>query len=269
MCRGLMSFRLTLVHRQAARAPAVGTTAVPPGVAGGLPAIEAAVEVNDAQSHYLAHVMRLKVGDHVEVFNGRDGAWLATIGRLGKKTCELLPVEQVRPQTIDSDLWLLFAPLKRQRIDYLVEKATELGVSVLQPIKTRYTVVDRVNLDRLRAHCIEAAEQTGRVTIPELRELTPLEAVIESWDDQRKILFCDESMPGTALGATPHETLLDLRSGPWGVLVGPEGGFHERERQALRGKAFVVPIALGPRVLRADTAAIAALTLWQSHMGDW
>ncbi len=232
-------------------------------------AAAAAIQATEGQSHYLTHVMRLKMGDSVELFNGRDGAWLASIGQLKKKSCELLPIEQVAPQIQDPDLWLLFALLKRQRIDYLVEKATELGAAVLQPVKTRYTISKRVNLERLRAHSIEAAEQTDRTTVPELRELIQFETLIDTWDNQRRILFCDESTQGDKTGITPRETLSELSAGPWAVLVGPEGGFDVREREALRRKSFVVRMALGPRLLRADTAAIAALSLWQSQLGDW
>ncbi len=227
------------------------------------------IHANAAQSHYLNHVMRLKVGDKVELFNGHDGAWWATINQIGKKNCQLLPVRKVSDQCCDADLWLLFAPIKRLRIDYLVEKATELGVAVLQPVKTRRTNSARVNPDRLRMHCIEAAEQTGRLTVPELRPLALLETLIENWDDQRKILFCDEGACGEESKVPLSETLRNRENAPWAILVGPEGGFDTRERVALLDKPFVVPITLGPRMLRADTAAIAALSLWQSYLGDW
>ncbi len=213
--------------------------------------------------------MRLKAGNDVELFNGRDGAWRATVEGVGRRNWKLTPVERVREQVRDMDVELLFAPVKRLRLDFLVEKATELGVAQLQPVKTRYTNSARINLNRLRAHCIEAAEQTGRLTVPTINPLTPLDVLVANWDARRTLIFCDEARAAAEERTPPGDVLRNLDGGPWAILVGPEGGFDEKERISLRAKPFVVPLTLGPRILRADTAAIAALSLWQSQLGDW
>jgi 16S rRNA (uracil1498-N3)-methyltransferase len=223
------------------------------------------VRLDGAQAHYVMNVMRLARGDVVALFNGRDGEWLGRLDGSGKGWCSLAVFEQRRAQREEGDLWLVFAPIKRARIDFLVEKATELGVSALYPVHTAHTVVGRVNLDRLRANAIEAAEQSERLTLPAVHEPQDLTSLLAGWPRERQLMLCDESGGGapigTALGKVP--------GGRWAVLVGPEGGFAETELDALRKLAFVCPVSLGPRVLRADTAALAALAVVQALAGDW
>jgi 16S rRNA (uracil1498-N3)-methyltransferase len=216
------------------------------------------------QGHYLMHVMRLVPGDCVEVFNGRDGAWLAYLTDVSKKAvavrCERR-VAEVRPPP---DIDYLFAPLKHARLDYLVQKATELGVRRLRPVMTARTIAERVNLERMRANAIEAAEQCNLVFVPEVLEPQPLAKVIAAWEPARRLIFCDE----TAALPSPIASLQGVRL-PAAVLVGPEGGFTDDERKLLRAQSWVIPISLGPRILRADTVAIAALAVVQSVVGDW
>jgi 16S rRNA (uracil1498-N3)-methyltransferase len=217
------------------------------------------------QSHYLINVMRRSRGDGVLLFNGRDGEWRAGIEGADPRACSLRVVARTRPQSTSADIWLLFAPIKRQRIDLIAEKATELGVSVLQPVITERTIVTRLNAARLRARAIEAAEQCGLLSLPELREACPLAKLLDRWPEERRLLFCDEGG-----GARPAlEAVRDEAKGPWALLIGPEGGFSERERAQLRARKGVVAVSLGPRLLRADTAAVAALALWQAALGDW
>ena len=229
-------------------------------LAGGL-----AIGLEPSQAHYVKTVLRLEQGAVVALFNGRDGEWLGRIDGVGKGWCSIALFEQRRPQEAAPDLWLVFAPLKRGRIDFLVEKATELGVGALYPVFTRRSVVERVNLDRLRANVIEAAEQTERLSVPVLAEPEPLERLLARWPADRRLLLCDES--GTAPPIA--ETLAAAAPGAFAVLVGPEGGFAETELDALRKTPFVLPVGLGPRVLRADTAALAALAVVQALAGDW
>ncbi|HTK80637.1 MAG TPA: 16S rRNA (uracil(1498)-N(3))-methyltransferase [Rhizomicrobium sp.] len=225
----------------------------------------ARVEPNENQAHYLLHVMRAKAGDRVSLFNGRDGQWHAHIDRVTKRGCELVCERQTRGQTKTPDIWLCFAPIKKTPADYVVQKATELGVSALQPVTTRRTIVSRINLDRMRANAVEAAEQSDRLTIPDIREPVPLDKLLANWPAERRMLFCDE-----AGDAPPIADALKVASaGPWAVLTGPEGGFDPAERDAIRSHAFVIPVSLGPRILRADTAALAALSIWQAMQGDW
>jgi len=224
-----------------------------------------ALELAPPQAHYLRSVLRLAPGAAVALFNGRDGEWLARIDRFGKNAGTLIVGEQRRPQDAPGDLWLLFAPVKRARIDFLVEKATELGVSALYPVATERTIVERVNLDRLAANAIEAAEQTERLSVPEIRPPQPLHRVLDGWSAPRRLLLCDES--GTAPPIA--EVLARAPAGPLAVLVGPEGGFTQTELDAFRKLSFVSPVGLGPRVLRADTAALAALAVLQALVGDW
>jgi len=225
----------------------------------------AALTLSPAQSHYLLTVMRRGRGDSVSLFNGRDGEWRAAITDAKKRACGLLVQERMRIQTALADLWLLFAPIKRQRIDFLAEKATELGVSALQPVITERTVVTQVNVERLHAHAIEAAEQCGLLSVPELREPVALSRLLDHWPQARRILFCDEG------GAAPPalEALQNQAEGPWALLLGPEGGFSDGERARLKAHKSVVAVSLGPRIMRADTAAVAALALWQAVLGDW
>jgi 16S rRNA (uracil1498-N3)-methyltransferase len=209
--------------------------------------------------NYLAAVLRLGPGDRVKLFDDRSGEWLATIAEAGKKRVTLEIGERLREREHVPDLWLLFAPIKRGRIDWLVEKATELGVARLVPVTTRRTVVDRLNLDRLRTHAIEAAEQCGRTALPELAEPRKLEAVLRDWPAGRPLYFADEG-GGEDFRPVP---------GPGAILIGPEGGFAEEERAAIRALPQARPVSLGPRILRADTAALAAVSLWMAAAGDW
>lgn len=217
------------------------------------------------QAHYLLHVMRAKTGERVSLFNGRDGEWRAEIADITKRSCTLICETQTAPQRHAPDLWLVFAPIKKTPSDYLAQKATELGVRVLQPVFTRRTIVTRVNLERMRANAIEAAEQSGRTDVPETREPLPLEKLLAKWPADRKLLFCDEAGDAPtiadALKSSPNE--------PWAILTGPEGGFDPKEREIIRAIPSVVPVTLGQRILRADTAALAALAVWQSLAGDW
>ena len=229
-------------------------------LAGGL-----SIGLDASQSHYLKTVLRLGEGAVLALFNGRDGEWLGRIDALGKGWCSVTLYERRREQDSVPDLWLLFAPIKRARLDFLVEKATELGVAALHPVLTERTMVERVNLDRLRANAIEAAEQTERLSVPELAEPEKLSRIMARWPGERRVLLCDES------GSAPPivEVLAMAPSGPSAVLVGPEGGFAESELDALRKFPFVSCVGLGPRVLRADTAALAALAVVQALAGDW
>jgi 16S rRNA (uracil1498-N3)-methyltransferase len=225
----------------------------------------AAVTLDRAQGHYLTHVLRLKAGDKVLIFNGRDGEWGAALEG-GKRAVTLRVGGATRPQTAPADLHYLFAPLKSARLDYMVQKAVELGVSRLQPVLTRHGQVARVNLDRMRANAIEAVEQCGILCLPEIRALVALTRLIAERDPARWLVFCDEDAetgnPVVALGAVPPRS-------PLAVLIGPEGGFAEEERGLLLKQPNVVRLALGPRILRADTAAVAALALVQTAVGDW
>ena len=225
----------------------------------------ASVALDGSQAHYLRNVLRLDRGAPVALFNGHDGEWRAIIESFSKETCTVRLDRRTREQVPEPDLWLAFAPVKRARIDFLVEKATELGVSALQPVLTERTQVERVNLDRLRANVREAAEQTERLTLPEVRAPLPLARALELWPAGRRLLLCDES------GASPDvaSALRAEQPGVWGVLTGPEGGFTQRELDALRNLPFVCAVGLGPRVLRADTAALAALAVFQALLGDW
>lgn len=230
-------------------------------------ALDEGVQVSPSrsQSHYLLHVMRAKAGDGVRLFNGRDGEWLATLGDATKRECVLVCRRRTAEQSNVPDVWLLFAPIKKTPVDYVAQKATELGVSRVQPVFTRRTIVTRVNLERLRANAVEAAEQSGRLDIPEIGEPRSLASLLTDWPSDRKLLFCDEAGQAPPIG----EALADAPEGPWAVLTGPEGGFEPAEREMIRASSFAVPAALGRRILRADTAALAALSVWQSLCGDW
>ena len=225
------------------------------------------VTLTDAQSHYLLRVMRVGAGDRLLVFNGKDGEWRVQIADVKKRAASLVCEAQTAPQTDVPDLWLVFAPIKKTPADYVSQKATELGVRALQPVLTRRTIARRVNTERLRANAIEAAEQSGRVSVPEIREPVSLDALLKSWPKDRHLVFCDE-----AGGAAPIAEALASAKGEahaWAVLTGPEGGFDPEERALVRANAFVVPVTLGPRIMRADTASLAALALWQAIIGDW
>jgi 16S rRNA (uracil1498-N3)-methyltransferase len=225
----------------------------------------ARVTPSDGQAHYLLHVMRAKAGDRVSLFNGCDGEWLAEIAEVTKKSCALVCAKQTRLQSGTPDVWLCFAPIKKTPADYVVQKATELGVSALVPVFTRRTIVTRVNGERMAANAIEAAEQSDRLTVPEIREPISLEKLLASWPRDRRIVFCDEGGDARPIA----EALSQIAKGPFAILTGPEGGFDPAERDAIRSHDFVLPVTLGPRILRADTAALAALAIWQAMMGDW
>ncbi len=217
------------------------------------------------QANYLLNVLRLKAGDTILVFNGRDGEWRARIAEANRKTCVLIVEELVREQAPLPDLHFLFAPLKHARLDYMVQKAVEMGAGKLRPVITQFTQVHRVNLDRMRANAIEAAEQCGILAIPEIEPPRKLPDVLAEWDPARRLIFCDEA----AEVANPADSLKNLPRGPTALLIGPEGGFSEEERANLLGRPYVTALSLGPRVLRADTAAVAALALVQAFIGDW
>jgi 16S rRNA (uracil1498-N3)-methyltransferase len=217
------------------------------------------------QANYLLNVLRLGSGDSVLVFNGSSGEWLARIEVAGKRNASLAIERQTRPQSNGPDVHYLFAPLKRARLDYMVQKATEMGVARLQPVLTRHTVAERVNGERMRANVIEAAEQCGILRVPEVAAPERLDRVLASWDAGRRLIFCDEASPI----ADPVAALREIVPGPLAVLIGPEGGFAPEEREALIALPFVVSIAMGPRIMRADTAAVAALTLVNAVLGDW
>jgi 16S rRNA (uracil1498-N3)-methyltransferase len=223
----------------------------------------------EAQAHYVRHVMRRTEGAELKLFNGRDGEWQATLSLSGKKAASAKVGERLRAQAAEPDLWLCFAPIKRARIDLLGEKATELGVSVLQPVLTRHTAVERVNLVRLRANTIEAAEQTERLSVPEVRAPAELARLLAGWPSDRRLLMCDETGGGPPIADILSGLDEDARAAPWAILVGPEGGFAEAELAALRRIKNVAAVGLGPRILRADTAALAALAVWQALIGDW
>lgn len=224
----------------------------------------AAVTPTLDQSRYLTQVMRLKAGDDLLVFNGQDGEWRCTIVEVLKKGTILKAQEQVRPQTFGPDLELIVAVVKKARVETIVEKAAELGTRRVRLTLTQRTNTDRIRLDRLDAIAEEAAEQTGRLDVPVIDDPVKLSDILDGWEDGRRLMFCDET------GGLPVMTALkDTARGPWAILIGPEGGFSPEERDRLRALPFTTAVSLGPRILRADTAAIAAMTLWQAAAGDW
>ena len=224
-----------------------------------------AITCTPGQANYLRNVLRLKPGETILVFNGRDGEWRATIADAGKRTTALSIGTLVRPQEGGPDIDYLFAPLKRARLDYMVEKATEMGVARLRPVITRRTTPERVNTDRMLSHAIEAAEQCGILRVPEVCAPEKLETALGRWDPGWPLVFCDEDAEETC----PFTALARIEPGPLGVLIGPEGGFDPAEREFLSRQPFVTRISLGPRILRADTAAVAALALVNAALGDW
>ncbi|MFH5772954.1 16S rRNA (uracil(1498)-N(3))-methyltransferase [Paracoccus broussonetiae] len=221
------------------------------------------IALGSDQAHYLSSVMRQGVGDEVLLFNGRDGEWLARIERLAKRNGDLVAVRQTAPQMDPPDLWLVFAPIKKARTDFIVEKAAEMGASRILPVQTEHTNSERIRQDRLQAHAVEAAEQCGGTFVPEVTDLLALSRLLDGWDATRRILWADEALVG------PAATLAGLKRGPWAILIGPEGGWSESERARLSAMDCVTRISLGPRILRADTAAVASLALWQAELGDW
>jgi len=225
---------------------------------------DASVALDRAQTHYLGTVLRLQSGGRVLVFNGRDGEWSATL-TLHRRAATLAVGAKTRDQTAPADLHYLFAPLKAARLDYMVQKAVEMGAARLRPVITRHSQVTRVNTARMRANVIEAAEQCGILSLPDVEAPVALARLIAGWEPARRLVFCDEDAEGTDVLAT----LGDLPRSPLGVLIGPEGGFAADERAALLRLPNVVRLSLGPRILRADTAAVAALALVQALIGDW
>ncbi|MGB0497097.1 MAG: 16S rRNA (uracil(1498)-N(3))-methyltransferase [Rubricella sp.] len=224
-----------------------------------------AVAVDRNQGHYLINVMRATAGTRIACFNGRDGEWLCEIAEASRKNVVLKALEQTRPQGLPPDLRLLFAPIKKARTDFIVEKATEMGVRAIQPVFTRYTNSERIRPDKLRAHCIEAAEQCGGIFVPDLHEAVKLDQALAAMPADRALVFCDERM----VAETGLKALEPLAGKPAAILVGPEGGFSEEEAERIRSLPNCVSVTLGPRILRADTAAVAALALWQAACGDW
>jgi len=221
------------------------------------------VECDRSQANYLRNVMRLGDGAEILMFDGKSGEWRARLAVTGKHGCILKALNRERPQEDGPDIHYLFAPLKRARLDYMVQKATELGVAALRPVMTRRTDVGRLNMERAHANVIEAAEQCG--VLPEIFEPVPLDRLLDGWDPSRRIVYGDE----TATVASPVEKLAVLKEGPLAVLVGPEGGFDPEEQERLRHLLYVTPVSLGPRVMRADTAAVALLALVNAVLGDW
>ena len=220
-----------------------------------------AVPLDEGQANYLFAVMRLGAGDGVHLFNGRDGEWRAEVAEAGKRRGVLVCRAMLRAQEMPPDLWLLFAPLRKERTALVVEKAVELGVRRLVPVTTRFTQGDRFRPEKERAHAAEAAEQCGALFVPEVTDPQPLARVLAGWDAGRALLWADETRAGEAVApAAPA---------PAAILIGPEGGFSGEEKDLLRGLPFVRPLSLGPRILRAETAALAALVLWQAACGDW
>ena len=224
---------------------------------------DVAVPLDGNSAHYLISVMRVKTDDIVLLFDGRSGEWAARARDIRKRDLVLQCVEQTRPVEAVPDFWLCCAPIRKGRIDLIAEKACELGVARLQPVLTRRAVVDKLNLDRLHAHLVEAAEQCGRTALPELAPMQKLDALLAGWPQDRHLFFADET-GGAALSDT-----LAAHPGPAAMLVGPEGGFDPAEREAIRAHPRAVPLSLGPRILRAETAAIAATAAWMALNGDW
>jgi 16S rRNA (uracil1498-N3)-methyltransferase len=235
------------------------------------------IAIDGDQAHYLIRVLRLGPGDHARVFNGRDGEFDARLASSTKSVVHLNLDRRTRAQAPPHDLWLLFAPLKKARTDFIVEKATELGVSEIRPVFTERTDADTVRIDRLHRIAVEAAEQTERLDVPVMREAVKLEAALTSWESRRSLIYADEAgdegekpWGGEAGRAAPiADRLSSIGGGPIAILIGPEGGFSSAERKRLRELPYVKPVSLGPRILRAETAAVAALAIYQALAGDW
>ena len=216
------------------------------------------------QANYLFNVMRLNIGDNISVFNGKDGEWQADVLHANKRKGILVAKYQSMQQLNPPDLWLLFAPIKKTRTDFIVEKATEMGVSRIFPVNTDYTNSDRIKQSRLQSHSIEAAEQCGGTYVPPVDELSKLTSILKDWPKDRCLIFCDENKVGEAV-----KTFKSSVGDKWAILIGPEGGFSKNEIKYLKSLEFVTSISLGPRILRADTAVVAALAIWQREIGDW
>lgn len=225
--------------------------------------VDNSVSLDRDNANYLFNVMRLSVGAEIALFNGRDGEFTSEVVEANKRRGVAICRTLTKPLQMPPDLWLLFAPIKKARTDFIVEKATEMGAARIMPVATEFTNSERVRQDRLQAHAVEAAEQCGGTYVPEVCDLTKLSAVLDNWPEDRQLLFCDEARVGSA------ETLSGAAGGKWAVIIGPEGGFSETERARLNSMAQTKAISLGPRILRADTAVVAALTIWQAALGDW
>ena len=221
------------------------------------------VVLSRKQANYIFNVMRLNTGDELRIFNSSDGEWLSTVQEKSKTSGVLLCLKKLAVSFKPSDIWFIFAPIKKTRTDFIVEKVTEMGASKIVPVITDHSNTGRISRDRLQAHAIEAAEQCGTNFVPKVSELKKLSDILASWSRSRTIWFCDE----TKQNINNFEMI--KTKGPSAILIGPEGGFSERERCSLLAKEFVHSISLGPRILRADTAAVVALTLWQLNNGDW
>ncbi|WP_373049699.1 16S rRNA (uracil(1498)-N(3))-methyltransferase [Thalassovita aquimarina] len=221
------------------------------------------VPLDRDQAHYLFGVMRQQLGAQIALFNGRDGEWRAEVVEAGKRGGTLECREHTKPLQMPPDLWLIFAPIKKARTDFIVEKAAEMGAAKIIPVQTEFTNSERIRQDRLQAHAVEAAEQCGGTFVPEVTGLQKLDRLLADWPEGRKLMFCDEAEVGAG------KVLGEAGPGPWAILIGPEGGFSEAERKRLHALPFTHVVSLGPRILRADTAAVAALTVWQQALGDW
>lgn len=222
------------------------------------------IALSKEQAHYLINVLRKHEGDHIRVFNGRDGEWRAEIRSASKRSTALQVTKKLREPQTAPDIWLCFAPVRKHRNTFIIEKATELGVARLMPVVTKRTQFPKLKLGKMRLQIIEAAEQTERLDLPKADVPISLIEMLSGWDKKRTLIFADE----TGDAATAQEVLTDLK-GPAAILIGPEGGFDPKERDMLRSKPYITPVSLGPRILRADTAALSLLTLWQAVQGDW
>jgi 16S rRNA (uracil1498-N3)-methyltransferase len=221
------------------------------------------LRIDGGQAHYLISVMRLKEGAPVKLFDDQSGEWLAEVAHLAKRDLILRVSGKLREREAVPDLWLLTAPIKKARIDLVAEKACELGVALYRPVITRRTIIERLNLERLRSHMVEAAEQCGRTALPVIEEAVKLPSLLKSWPAERSLFFADEQ------GGAPFAQAAREHRGPAAILIGPEGGFDDEERALIRALPQAVPITLGPRILRAETAAMAAISLWMATAGDW
>ncbi len=221
------------------------------------------VPLDRGQAHYLFGVMRQAIGGQVLLFNGQDGEWRARIAEAGKRGGVLTCEEQTKPLQMPPDLWLCFAPIKKARTDFIVEKATEMGAEQIVPMQTEFTNSGRIQRDRLQAHAVEAAEQCGGTNVPHVGEMVRFDRLLHDWEPNRQIMFCDEALAVSGVSQSLEG------EGPWAIFIGPEGGLSDAERKRLHGLGHATVVSLGPRILRADTAAVAAMTIWQQALGDW
>ncbi len=227
------------------------------------------ISLNEAQAHYLFKVMRRKVGDEILLFNGINGLWISQITEIGKNSCVLIVKELIKPQEIGIDFYLCYAPVKNTTTSFIVQKATELGVSKIKAINTKYTIVNKINKERLEKVAIEAAEQCERLTIPIIDEIISLKDLLKTWDINRILFFCDESGKGENIITCVNKIAKKSLNSTCAIIIGPEGGFSEEERDLLNSYSFVQPVSLGPRILKSDTAIISALSIVAAILGDW